>query len=52
MPKTKAITIQERFRKQVTDRWAANRLNIAVSVIAEEYGELKELLDTVIHEID
>ncbi len=41
MPKPKAITIQERYRKLVKDRRAANRSNIVASSIAEEYGELK-----------
>ncbi len=52
MPKPKSTTIQEHYRELVKDRRAANRSSIAVSGVAEEYGELEEVLDNVIREID
>ena len=52
VPKPKLSTIQEHFRKMVRSRRTENRINIVPSGIAKNYGELEQLLDTVINEMD
>ena len=51
-PQPKVIKFQEHYRKLVKNRRAANKGNIAVSGISEEYGELEEVIDKIIEEVD
>eukprot|EP00171_Calliarthron_tuberculosum_P022180 IDg22180t1 len=52
VPPPKVLTIRERIKVLVKERRAVNKRNIAATGIAEEYGELEQLLDGIIDNID
>lgn len=45
-------TIQDRLKELIKESRAVAKRNIAASVRAEEYGDLEQLLGSVIEEID
>ena len=52
VPPFKLKTVRDRFKELVKERRVVVKRKVAASGIAEEHGEMEQLLDSIIEEVD